>query len=281
MDADGNLYVANCGNNTIRKVTPDGTSSIFVSSSLLSCPNGLTIDDEGNLYTANFNNGRVIKITPDGTVSVLVTLTGSNNGHLTYRNERLYVVSRGGHRVYEVDLNGSWKVLAGSGARGKADGPAIQATFSLPNGIGVSPDGNTIYINDAIPLTGTNVLNPVVVRKIDGILDNTTSVDGEQEIPNKFFLEQNYPNPFNPSTKISFTIPNVGDAIHRGGASQTNVILKVYDILGTEVATLVNESKNAGKYEIDFNAEGLSSGMYFYTLTAGSLRETKKMILLR
>jgi hypothetical protein len=81
--------------------------------------------------------------------------------------------------------------------------------------------------------------------------------------PEIFLLQQNYPNPFNPGTKISW---------------QT---LKVYDILGNEVATLVNEYKDAGYHEIEFNAAGLSSGVYFYRIQVGDFIETKKMVLLR
>jgi ASPIC and UnbV/FG-GAP-like repeat/Secretion system C-terminal sorting domain len=109
-----------------------------------------------------------------------------------------------------------------------------------------------------------------------------TSVDnsegtGDTEL-SSFALLQNYPNPFNPSTKIKFTIPNVGDA---NFASGTNVKLVVYDVLGNEVATLVNEEKSAGTYEVDFIAASLTSGVYFYKLQAGSFVQTKKMILLK
>jgi hypothetical protein len=86
--------------------------------------------------------------------------------------------------------------------------------------------------------------------------------------PNNFLLSQNYPNPFNPNTIISYQIPNNGI-----------VTLKVFDVLGKEVVMLVNESKQAGKYEVNFNASSLSSGVYFYRLQAGSLTEIKKMIL--
>ncbi len=88
---------------------------------------------------------------------------------------------------------------------------------------------------------------------------------------------QNYPNPFNPSTKIRYTVPSVT----LSGVEGSFVTLKVYDILGTEIATIVNEEKPAGSYEVNFNAAGLSSGIYFYTLQAGNYVETKKMILLK
>jgi len=86
----------------------------------------------------------------------------------------------------------------------------------------------------------------------------------------EFVLDQNYPNPFNPSTMISFNLPQ-----------NAFVTLKVYDVLGNEVVTLVNEEKPAGSYEIDFNAAKLSSGIYFYTLRAGSYKQTKKLILMK
>ncbi|KAB2847391.1 MAG: T9SS type A sorting domain-containing protein [Ignavibacterium sp.] len=92
----------------------------------------------------------------------------------------------------------------------------------------------------------------------------------------KFDLAQNYPNPFNPSTTISFTVPNVVDAFN---ASTT--LLKVYDVLGREVASLVNEKKTPGNYKINFNANKFASGMYFYTLTSGSFKQTKKMLLIK
>ena len=86
----------------------------------------------------------------------------------------------------------------------------------------------------------------------------------------EFRLQQNYPNPFNPSTNIQYAI-----------GSRQFVSLKVYDILGREIATLVNEEKPAGNYELEFDGTALPSGVYFYQLKAGNFVETKKMILIR
>jgi hypothetical protein len=94
-------------------------------------------------------------------------------------------------------------------------------------------------------------------------------------LPTKFSLSQNYPNPFNPSTKIQFTIPQ------NANSEMQEVTMKVFDILGNEVITLVNEDKPAGYFEIEFDASGLSSGIYFYTLIAGKYIEIKKMILMK
>jgi hypothetical protein len=115
-------------------------------------------------------------------------------------------------------------------------------------------------------------------------IDNSTisklMVSGEQTVK-EFSLEQNYPNPFNPSTKIRFTIPSVIAIRQLPEKQSQTVTLKVFDVLGNEVTTLVNEEKAEGSYEVEFNAANYSSGIYFYRLQAGSFVETKKMILLR
>lgn len=99
----------------------------------------------------------------------------------------------------------------------------------------------------------------------------TTGVKDEVvSTPNKYNLAQNYPNPFNPSTLISYSL-----------AERSNVSIKIFDMLGREVASLVNEVKNAGNHEVSFNASNLSSGMYVYTITAGNFTTSKKMMLLK
>ncbi len=85
-----------------------------------------------------------------------------------------------------------------------------------------------------------------------------------------YSLSNNYPNPFNPSTTISYSVPEI-----------EFVTLKVYDVLGSEVATLVNEEKPVGSYEVEFEAADLPSGIYFYRLQAGSFVESKKMVLMK
>ena len=92
--------------------------------------------------------------------------------------------------------------------------------------------------------------------------------ESEQEVDYKLY--QNYPNPFNPTTSIRYELPQDGIAT-----------IKIFDIIGQEIETIVNEFKNAGGYEVDFNAKGLPSGVYFYQIQTGNFVETKKMVLLR
>ncbi|MCW8811038.1 MAG: T9SS type A sorting domain-containing protein, partial [Ignavibacteriaceae bacterium] len=99
--------------------------------------------------------------------------------------------------------------------------------------------------------------------------DGVTGVEDELQ-PLTYSLEQNYPNPFNPSTKIKYSVPQ-----------SSQVQIKIFDVLGNEIETLVNEEKRAGTYEINWNAINLPSGVYFYQLRAGEFVSTKKMILLK
>lgn len=97
-----------------------------------------------------------------------------------------------------------------------------------------------------------------------------TSVENEEPLPLHYKLEQNYPNPFNPSTIIKFAVPE-----------RSIVIIKVYNITGEEVMTLINEEKDRGWHEIKFNSNGLSSGIYFCRMQAGNYVSIKKMMLLK
>jgi len=110
---------------------------------------------------------------------------------------------------------------------------------------------------------------------INGLIVNINELN--IRLPDVFTLSQNYPNPFNPSTSIQYTISD----LPTGQAGMQFVSLKVYDILGNEVATLVNSEKPSGVYEVEWNAANLPSGVYFYQLQTGSFVQTKKMILLR
>ncbi len=130
--------------------------------------------------------------------------------------------------------------------------------------------GNSLLVWADKRLDGNGVYGQEL--NYNGQLGLITSVPhGGGNAPDEFSLKQNYPNPFNPSTTIRFQIPNL--------KPQTAVSLKVFDMLGREVATLVNETKPAGTYNVTFNANNLSSGVYFYRLQASEFVEVRKMIL--
>jgi len=128
---------------------------------------------------------------------------------------------------------------------------AVRQSGNCPTG---TIDGIRVSTNWGVAVTGT----PSGVTKENNV------------IPNEFSLDQNYPNPFNPSTQISFSVPSTG-----------NYALKVYDVLGKEVQTLVNQELSAGKYKANFNASGLASGTYIYRLTGNNVNLAQKMMLVK
>ena len=134
-------------------------------------------------------------------------------------------------------------------------------------------------VQDIIPTNEINLqaygIDPFAIPGQKMEIEGITSVKSEVINPETIHLFQNYPNPFNPSTKIIYTIPDAGISFAK------LVQLKVYDVLGNEVATLVNEEKSSGTYEVEFNGKNLTSGIYFYTLKSGSFVITRKMILLK
>ncbi len=133
----------------------------------------------------------------------------------------------------------------------------------------ITNSGTQVTVNAAdttSPNTGV-----IPVDGISFIISGVTGVkQADNNIPQNFLLEQNYPNPFNPSTQISYSIP-----------STEKVTLKVYDELGKEVSTLVNQEQAAGNYTVDFDASQFASGVYFYRIHAGNIIQMKKMILMK
>ncbi len=161
-----------------------------------------------------------------------------------------------GSQWYAFDVS-TGKIVDSCGIR---MGDSTKGGFYSPRGAAWTADGKKMYLADWDYSTVTiwNYNPTVSVEKTS------------DEIPAKYTLSQNYPNPFNPTTTISFTLPKSGF-----------VTLKVYNILGQEVATLVNEVKAAGNYKATLNGKDLSSGTYIYSLKSGATQITKKMTLLK
>jgi len=146
------------------------------------------------------------------------------------------------------------------------DSSVVDTIYSVANSVNL--DG--IPFNDHWNF-GANF--PVSVVNIPVTVEDET-------LPSQFYFSQNYPNPFNPTTIIKYTIPLVASSF------SLSVTLKVYDVIGNEIITLVNEQKPPGEYEVEFNSTGLNpqslpSGIYFYRIQAGNYVETKKMVLMK
>jgi len=151
------------------------------------------------------------------------------------------------------------------------------------NGFGTTTETQTYSFNDENLPSGKYQYR---LKQIDfnGMYEYSNAVEVEIILLAEFSLGQNYPNPFNPSTKIRYTVPTVTTSQSSRAETRdegSRVQLKIYDVLGNEVAVLVDEYKSAGNYEVEFNSQNLSSGIYFYRLQAGSFIETKKMVLMK
>jgi hypothetical protein len=152
--------------------------------------------------------------------------------------------------------------------RKKSESNIWQTIGHLP-GKGTTTNITDYYFND------DNLIPAVYNYRIkqidyDGTFEYSQIINADLTTPSTFTLEQNYPNPFNPSTSISYSIPN-----------NSFVTLKVYDILGNEVATLVNQTQATGKYNISFDASSLSNGVYLYSIKAENFSDVKKMIFMK
>ena len=161
---DDEFYVNNCATNTVSRVTPEGTVELFAESELFNCPNGITRASDGVIFVVNFSDGRVLQVETDGRVSELATLPGGGNGHVTIARGDLFVTSFQGHRIYRVTRGGEVTPVAGSGTIGEADGPALEAAVTFPNGIAAGPNQDRVYVNDYINRFPPTVEAPPVPR---------------------------------------------------------------------------------------------------------------------
>jgi len=165
-------------------------------------------------------------------------------------------VNNGGFEIERK--NAKWKMEMGK-----------WETIGFVNGNGTTTETQLYSFVDE-NITSGKYLYRLKQVDFDGTVEYSNEAEVTVTVPEKFELSQNYPNPFNPSTKIKYQI-----------ATSNPVSLKIYDVLGNEVASLINEVQPAGNYEVTFDARSLSSGTYFYKLQAGSFVKTKKMVLLK
>ncbi len=142
-------------------------------------------------------------------------------------------------------------------------------TIGFVNGKGTTTEVNNYSFTDSKVDAG-NYSYRLMQKDFDGTFAYSQEVEVEVSLPLEYSLEQNYPNPFNPTTTIRYAIPQ-----------DNYVSIKLYDVLGNEVMTLVNEQKQAGRYEMLFNASGIASGVYYYQITSGSFTQTRKLVIIK
>ena len=183
----------------------------------------------------------------------LVSFTASVNGDLTVLNWKTATEKNNSGFEIQRKAGDDWEKI------------------SFVQGHGTTTEENSYSYTDNISSVRSNdIYYRLKQVDLNGTYEFSSEIIVSRTIPSDFELAQNFPNPFNPSTQINFSIPR-----------NAHVSLKVYDANGREVATLLNANKASGNYSIEFNASSLASGIYYYTLTAGSFTDSKKMILMK
>jgi hypothetical protein len=277
MDKDGNLIFGS--GETVIKFSNDGTL-LFKKTLSPSQMNltGITIDSRNNVIVGGYTtsptiDSHILKYDPDGNVLWNTTITNAGSSLIqcfaltTDSEDNIYLTggASGGHPgvdciTEKLDSSGTkvWQALFSRAVDDFDEGSFI--------GLG---DSGCVYVGGfcgtSSPVYNYNYL---AIKYIQIFTIN--SVEPTHGLPMTYALDQNYPNPFNPRTTIRYSIPRV-----------TFVSLKIYDMLGSEIAILTQSVQQAGSHEIEFDASSLSSGVYFYKLYADSYFHTKKFIVLK
>jgi DNA-binding beta-propeller fold protein YncE len=163
----GDLYVANCNNNTVVRIGADAVTSTFATSPLLKCPNGIVFDSSGMLYVVNFRDNHMLKIDRSGQVTLFATVSAKGLGHLCFKKDRFYVTAFASHEIYEVRATGSVRRLLGNGQRGIVNGSGDSVRLSFPNGIACDPWTPRLYVNEFDNDSDEGRPRRAIVREID------------------------------------------------------------------------------------------------------------------
>ncbi len=211
---------------------------------------------KNNIFVARSSNYCVMYITSDLSNSVIDYNLYYNGG-----NAKLLVYK------YSIKTFSDWKAL-GFDLHGVNSGPQLTDNYQLPPGSAALNKG--VNLGAAFRFDKAGSTRPQYNVDVGAYENMSMNKLESTETVETFELSQNYPNPFNPATTIKYSIP-----------SESDVSVKVYDIIGKEVATLVNTKQTAGNYSVQFDASNLASGIYIYRINAGIFTETKKMTLLK
>ena len=244
-------------NNAILKTTNTGTNWEYKYSIYSSI-------NYKKLSFVNANTGWILGVTNQGISKICKTTNSGANFE-----DQLPEGNPGVNSIFFFDENSGWAAAIGGKLYATSNGGANWYYQHTP----VSSDLYSVYF--VTPLTGwITGKNSSILKTLGGITTSGISFHQNSSVV-KFHLSQNYPNPFNPQTKIKFDVP----ANVKGQTS--NVKLVIYDLLGREIATLVNEELRPGTYEADWDASNFSSDVYFYKIISGDFAKKKKMVLMK
>jgi hypothetical protein len=243
--------------NTLSVVT--GVRSVY------QLPNGHLLTTSGtSLYEIDENTGAIIRTIATGLSFQYISLYDYSIVPVELKS---FTAS-----VNDNDVTLNWETASemnNSGFQIERKSTGDYEVIGFLPGFGTTTEPRSYSFTDA-GLQSEHYIYRLKQIDLDGSFEYSDEIQVEVTIPDAFALEQNYPNPFNPSTKINFSL-----------AVDSKVSLKVFDVLGQEVATLINSNLLAGSHNVDFSAANINSGVYFYRIQAGSFVETKKMVLMK
>lgn len=285
----GNNLFAASKFNGVYISTDNGTSWNFINSGLTNTQTRSIFTDGTNLFVGTYGGGGIFLSTNNGgTWSVI-------NSGLT--QHYVYSFTKIGSNLFAGTWSAGVFLSTNNGANWTAASNGLSSNYPVyefvANGTNLfaATEGGGVYLSTnngsnwtdvSSGLTNLNMLRLAISGSYlfaggdqSGVWrrplsEMITGINEKSDLPENYSLSQNYPNPFNPATTIKYSVSQM----HK-------VTLKVYSALGKEVATLVNEEKPAGAYEVSFNGAGLASGVYYYKLTAGSYTDVRKMILIK
>jgi gluconolactonase len=307
LDLQGRLVLTQMAKRRIAKQELNGTITPLASTyngKKFNSPNDLVVKSDGSIFFTdpdfNIPVGQsselkfqgIYRISPSGSITLIDNTLNKPNGIcLSLDEKKLYVDESAKDSIYVWDIVND-SVLANKRpfynipVNGYADGMKVDIAGNIyctgPGGVWiVSPTGTDLGKISTSPDNPSNCAWGDADRKTLYITAGTslyrirlvsaTSVKDQGSLPSKTFdLNNNYPNPFNPSTTIEYQTNISG-----------SITMKIFDVLGCEVATLVNEFKHPGTYKVQWDASGMPSGAYFYQLQAGNVVQTKKLVLIR
>ena len=242
----------------------------FYSITFSSSETGFAVGDLGRIYKTTDSGYNWFRIGSGNSYDLLgVDFAISNIGWAVGDNGTILKTTNGGGTFATTTLTANAPIGNQSIEVASING------FNIGDQITINPGGENEETNTITGFGSILIQSPLQFNHFAGeIIINFVTVSVEEKLMDdltiEFLLSQNFPNPFNPSTKLIYSV-----------LQSTNVLIKVYDVLGNEVAILVNEYKSAGRYEAEFDATSLPSGVYFYQLKTDTFIETKKMVLLR
>ncbi len=291
-DANNGLMIGDAtgGRSSIWKTSNGGTNwdSAGVNFTTTDASWNNAVCGVGDVVYWGTNATKLYKSTNFGTNWTATTATGEANSDAVWFNDASNGMY-GGNTLVQSTINGgtTWLAATPPGTAGITFGITGTGTSNYwstrAGNIYATTNAGVSWTNPVTSATGTfqhitksRTGSPYLyacrtngtIAKYGGLFTGINPVNNG--IVDNYTLNQNYPNPFNPTTKITFAVPTAG-----------LVSLKVYDMTGKEISTLVNSQMNSGSYSVDFNAASLSSGIYFYTIKSGNFTDTKKMILVK